>query len=112
MKYQSNEYIKSEEVEWEIAAPGLTRKILGYEDNIMMVRVKFEKGGIGARHKHIHCQTTYVSEGEFEISIGNKKQVLTKGDGFYVPSNIEHEAICLEEGELIDVFSPVREDFL
>lgn len=112
MKYQSDIFIQTAGQEWEQVAPGMKRKIMGYNDQIMMVQVHFDAGGIGARHKHFHSQTTYVVSGKFEITIGEEKKVLSAGDGFCTPPDIEHGALCLEEGVLIDVFSPVREDFL
>ena len=112
MKYSSNKYIMSNELEWDEVAPGMKRKIMGYDDEIMMVKVKFDKGGIGQRHAHIHSQTTYVVSGSFEVVIGAEKKILNEGDGFYVPPNIEHGAVCLEAGILIDVFNPIRADFM
>lgn len=112
MKYSSTEYIQTKGLEWEDVAPGMKRKFMGYDDEIMMVKVKFDKGGIGARHAHIHSQTTYVVSGEFEVAIGNERKILKEGDGFYIPPNVEHGAVCLKEGVLIDVFSPIREDFM
>ena len=112
MKYSSKEYIQTEGLNWEDVAPGMKRQFMGYDDEIMMVKVKFDKGGIGARHAHIHSQTTYVVDGAFEVSIGDEKKVLRGGDGFYIPPNVEHGAVCLEDGILIDVFSPIREDFM
>ena len=112
MKYSSSEYIKTEGLEWEEVAPGMRRKFMGYNDEIMMVQVEFDKGGIGARHAHVHSQTTYVVSGSFEVAIGDKKQVLNGGDGFFIPPHVEHGAVCLEDGMLIDVFSPIREDFM
>ncbi|MGY0035594.1 hypothetical protein [Pedobacter sp. NJ-S-72] len=46
------------------------------------------------------------------MSIGEEKKILKKGDGFYAPPHEMHGCVCLEEGILIDVFSPHREDFL
>ncbi|MBU0559043.1 MAG: cupin domain-containing protein [Bacteroidetes bacterium] len=112
MKYQSELYNLTKEIDWENVAPGMNRKFMGYNDEIMMVQVKFDKGGIGIRHKHRHSQTTYVVSGKFEVSIGDEKKILEGGDGFCVPPNIEHGAVCLEDGMLIDVFSPIREDFM
>jgi len=112
MKYSSKEYIQNEGLNWEDVAPGMKRQFMGYDDEIMMVKVKFDKGGIGARHAHIHSQTTYVVSGSFEVAIVDEKKVLRGGDGFYIPPNVEHGAVCLEDGILIDVFSPIREDFM
>lgn len=109
---QSATFIKDENLEWETVAPGMSRKILGYDDKIMMVRVDFEKGGIGQVHNHHHSQTTYVTRGAFEVQIDGEKQILREGDSFYIPPFVDHGAVCLEAGELIDVFSPIREDFM
>lgn len=100
------------EVEWQDAAPGIQRQIFGYGNQIMMVKVKFEKDAVGAMHHHPHVQVTYVESGAFDVTIGGEKKFLKAGDGFYVPSAIEHGVLCREAGVLIDVFTPHREDFL
>lgn len=112
MKYQSELFNQTAAMQWEQVAPGMKRKIMGFNDEIMMVQVHFDKGGIGVRHKHRHSQTTYVVSGKFEVSIGDEKRILVGGDGFCIPPEIEHGAVCLEDGMLIDVFSPIREDFM
>ncbi|RMD48531.1 MAG: cupin domain-containing protein [Ignavibacteria bacterium] len=112
MKAESKKFIEVNKMEWEPVVSGLKRKIMGYNDEIMMVQVHFETGGIGANHTHRHSQTTYVVSGRFEVNIDGETKVLGPGDGFYVAPHKDHGATCLEEGILIDVFSPVREDFL
>ena len=97
---------------WENVGPGLQRQIFGYNEQVMMVKVKFEKDAIGTLHSHPHIQTTYVASGIFEATIGDKKQLLKAGDGFFVPADIVHGVVCHEAGLLIDVFAPHREDFL
>lgn len=98
--------------EWEKAGDKIQRQIVGYDDQVMMVIVKFETGGIGTLHHHPHIQVTYVSEGSFEVNIKNNKKTLKKGDSFFVPTNEVHGVVCLEAGILVDVFSPKREDFI
>jgi len=105
-------HIKSSQIPLEEVGPGLTRQIMGYDSDIMLVKVNFEKGAIGYKHKHHHQQVSYVIDGKFEVEIDGKKEVLEQGDAFVIPSNVEHGAICLESGVLIDTFSPLREDFL
>lgn len=112
MKYISKSFAKSDSFEWEEVAPGMKRKIMVYDDNIMLVHVHFEKGGIGVQHAHHHSQTSFVVSGKFEVTIGDETKILEANDAFYPPPNVIHGAVCLEEGVLIDVFSPVREDFL
>jgi quercetin dioxygenase-like cupin family protein len=109
---KSKEFLFGDKINWEKAGVGVHRKIMGYDDNIMLVHVAFDKGGVGPMHKHVHSQVTYVQKGKFEVTIGDKTTILKKGDGFYIPPNVLHGAICLEDGELLDVFSPIREDFI
>lgn len=108
----SKEFIKGEELDWEVVGEGVKRKIMGYDDKIMLVKVYFEKGGIGPMHEHYHSQVTYVESGSFDVTIDGKTETLTGGDTFYIPPHALHGAICTEAGVLIDVFSPIREDFM
>jgi len=109
---QSKVFQIDEEVLWEEVAPGMKRQVYGYDDKIMLVKVKFEKGAVGSLHEHHHSQATYVESGVFELTIGEEKKILKEGDGYYVPPHILHGCVCVEPGVLIDTFSPVREDFL
>ncbi|MCE7993320.1 MAG: cupin domain-containing protein [Roseivirga sp.] len=112
MKRQSDKYIITKGMDWEELGGGVSRKFLGFDNQIMMVQVKFEKGALGAPHHHFHTQATYCAEGKFEFEIDGEKQIVSAGDGVYIQPNLLHSAKCLEPGILIDVFSPVREDFL
>lgn len=105
-------FIQNREVPWELVGEGVKRKIMGYDDRLMMVKVSFAKGGVGPVHQHPHSQITHVESGIFEIEINGEKKLLTTGDAFYIPPNVLHGAVCMEEGVLIDVFSPMREDFV
>ena len=109
---QSNEFLFESALPWENLGNGLRRQIYGYDDKIMMVKVDFTKGAIGTLHQHPHTQSTYVVSGEFEVTIGDEKKVLKQGDGFLAPPNAIHGVVCLDASVLLDVFSPVREDFL
>jgi quercetin dioxygenase-like cupin family protein len=112
MNIRTNAFYVESENPWEAVAEGVKRQISGYDVSIMMVKVAFEKGGIGPIHQHYHSQTSYVVSGKFEVTINDEKKILQAGDAFYIEPNILHGAICLEGGMLIDVFSPIREDFI
>ncbi|MFA5850989.1 MAG: cupin domain-containing protein [Bacteroidales bacterium] len=112
MKTRSERFVKDNTVQWETVAEGLNRKVLTYDGQIMLVRANFKIGAIGSRHEHYHSQVTYVASGKFEVTLGDKTEVLVAGDSFYVEPDLNHGAICLEEGDLIDVFTPHRADFL
>lgn len=75
MKTGSENFIFAEGKEWEPAGEGVVRQIMGYNDDIMVVKVKFEKGAVGAVHHHIHSQVTYVESGKFEFIINGVKKL-------------------------------------
>lgn len=110
--FKSENFQRGSEMTWEYADQGIERQIFGYDDRVMMVKVKFEKGAVGALHEHPHTQVSYVESGVFEITINDKSEMLQQGDGFYVPPDALHGAVCVESGILVDVFSPYREEFL
>ena len=112
MKTRSETFQIAKQIPGENPGPGITRQIMGYDGQLMIVKVKFEKGAVGTLHEHYHSQATYVASGKFELTIGDKKQILEAGDGYYVAPDELHGCVCLEEGILIDTFSPVRADFL
>ena len=109
---QSSELFVSASGEWETVAPGVTRRILGYDGHLMMVGVKFEGGAVGAMHHHPHRQVSYVAAGEFEVVVDGNTQILSAGDCFFVPPNAVHGVVAVAPGTLIDVFTPAREDFI
>ncbi len=105
-------HVHADNVPAENADRGITRQILGYLPNLMLVKVHFAKGAVGRKHSHVHEQVSYVVSGVFEVEIDGKKEILKAGDAFVIPAGLEHGAVCLEDGVLIDTFSPMREDFL
>ena len=112
MKTRSDAFQFEKELDWEKPAPGIRRQIMGYDGQLMMVKVEFEKGAVGSMHQHYHSQATYVASGKFELTIGDRKEILSTGDGYYVEPDQPHGCVCLEAGVLIDTFSPMRADFL
>jgi quercetin dioxygenase-like cupin family protein len=100
------------ETTWEDLGEGVQRQIMGFDSQLMLVKVKFETGAVGVMHNHPHVQTTHVHSGVFEATIGDKKQILKEGDGFYAEPNVMHGVVCLGAGILIDAFAPYRADFL
>ena len=108
----STNFIFGDDLEWETVGEGLKRKIMGYDDKIMLVKVHFEVGAVGILHEHYHSQVTYVESGAFDVTIDGETKTLVGGDSFYIPPHALHGAICRESGVLIDVFSPIREDFM
>jgi len=109
---KSEKLIEDAFVDWLELGDGIRRKVMAQNESMMIVKVAFDQHAIGTLHHHPHTQASYVSKGKFEISIGAEKSILEAGDVYFVPSGEVHGAVCLEQGELIDVFSPRRDDFL
>jgi quercetin dioxygenase-like cupin family protein len=104
--------IQDASVEWTDLGAGIKRKIMAYNTDMMLVKVAFESGAVGTLHQHPHTQASYVSRGIFDIRIAGKTERLQAGDVYFVPTGENHGAVCIESGELIDVFAPMREDFV
>ncbi len=92
--------------------PGIERQILSYGPDLMLVRVRFESGAVGAVHNHPHRQATYIAEGLFEVMVGESRKTLRQGDTFFAGADIPHSVKALEAGVLVDCFTPARADFL
>ena len=105
-------FVQNASVEWEQLDEKIRRKVMAYDKSLMLVKVDFKAGGVGVLHQHPHVQITHVESGVFEVEIEKEKQILKAGDVFYIPSQLWHGAVCIEDGVLIDVFSPMREDFI
>lgn len=112
MTKQSENFIFAADKEWEDAGNGVVRQVMGYNDNIMMVKVLFKKGQVGSMHTHPHSQVTYVASGKFEFTVGGVTKIVEAGDALYKQPGIEHGCVCLEDGLLIDCFNPMRDTFL
>ena len=112
MKTKSEAFVFAKDVQWETPGPGIRRQVMAYDGQIMLVKVCFEKGAVGTPHEHYHSQATYIVSGKFEMLIGNEKKIMEGGDSYYIEPDQWHGCVCLEEGMLIDVFSPMRADFL
>lgn len=92
--------------------PGIARQVLSENADLMVVSFRFEKGAVGKLHRHPHIQSTYVMAGRFRFFLDGTAVEMVPGDSLVVPSNAEHGCECLEAGELIDTFTPRRDDFL
>lgn len=94
------------------AGEGVLRKVLAYSDDLMLCELHFETGAIGSLHSHPHQQITYIVSGAFEFNVNGIKRIVRGGDSLYKEPNVVHGAVCLEAGVLLDVFTPMRDDFV
>lgn len=94
------------------AGPGVTRRVLAYCDQLMCVENTFEVGAVGTLHSHPHTQITYVVSGRFSFTIGEETRQVGPGDTLLKTDGVVHGCACLEAGVLLDIFNPMRQDFL
>ena len=105
-------FVKNNDVALTELPGGISRKVLAYDESLMSVEVRFEKGAVGAMHTHPHTQISYVLEGKFEATINGVTTVISKGDTYITEPDAPHGVVCLEAGALLDIFTPMRKDFV
>ncbi len=91
---------------------GTRRRIRAYNEDMMLVEVIFDEGAVGSDHTHPHTQISYVLSGEFTYHIAGERRVMRPGDSIVVKSGKVHGCTCVKAGTLLDIFSPMREDFV
>jgi quercetin dioxygenase-like cupin family protein len=91
--------------------PGMRRQVLAFSPHLMLVRHTFEKAWNGARHSHPHHQMVYVVRGRIRFEAEGRSWELKTGDSLVVDGGIAHQAAALEDSEVLDVFTPYRQDY-
>lgn len=92
--------------------PGITMKTLVYGDKSLMAGFHLVKGSLLPRHSHPHEQTGYLVSGRIRLTVGAEIFDVSPGDGWNILGGVEHSAEILEESFAVEVFSPIREDYL
>jgi quercetin dioxygenase-like cupin family protein len=100
------------QTKWVNVIPGIQRKTLVFGEKTMLVEFRLEKGAVLPEHCHPHEQTGRLISGEMELIMGENTCRILPGDAWCIPSNVFHRAVALEESIAVEVFSPVREDYL
>lgn len=107
-----NTFVTNEEPQWIELGGGQRRKIRAYNGDVMLVEVGFDAGAVGAAHTHPHAQISYVLDGEFTYTIEGVTRTMKKGDSIVVDGGKVHGCACVKAGTLLDIFAPMREDFV
>ncbi len=77
-----------------------------------VARIILAQGAFVPRHEHPNEQVTNVLEGRLRFVIGDEEQIVSAGSTVLIPGNVPHEIEALEDSIALDVFSPVREDWV
>ena len=105
-------FSKNSEEGYSTPIQGIDQKTLVYGKKTLMTEFRLKKGSILPRHAHPHEQTGYLVSGRIRLHIGAQSFECAPGDSWCVPGDIEHAADIIEDAVAIEVFSPVREDYL
>ncbi|KUG04004.1 putative pectin degradation protein [hydrocarbon metagenome] len=94
------------------AIDGIYRKTLVWGNNALLTEFKLAGGKKLPLHKHDEEQVGYLVNGHIILLIGNIKYDMLPGDSWAIPGGVEHSAEIIEDSLAIEVFSPVRSDYL
>lgn len=103
--------IASKDEGMSIPEPGLRRQVMSYSPSMMLVRHTMVEGWVGARHSHPHEQMVYIVRGRIRFEHPGGIFEVGPGESFLVPGNVEHQASALEDSEVLDIFTPMREEY-
>lgn len=95
-----------------VPLPGIEQKTLVYGENTLMTKFKLKKGAEIPPHRHPNEQTGYLVSGRIRMYIEAQVHELEAGDAWCIPGEIEHSADAVEDAVAVEVFSPVREDYI
>jgi quercetin dioxygenase-like cupin family protein len=105
-------YLKTSSDGYHSPLAGIAQKTLVHGDKTLMTEFRLEKGAILPRHSHAHEQTGYLVSGKLRLHIEGQSYDCDPGDSWCVAGDAEHGADVLEDAVAIEVFSPVREEYL
>lgn len=91
---------------------GVQLDSLAVGERSMVCKMNYQTGDFASEHVHPQEQCGYVISGEYELTIKQEKWSLRVGDSYAIPGNTPHSFRVLTPGEVIDVFTPQREDYL
>lgn len=111
-KLERSGHVRDMDVPWTEVPGDTRRKYLVYEPQMLLMRNAFESGFEGKLHSHPHVQASYIVSGRFEITIDGHTEAMGPGDAFLISSGLDHAAKCIAAGEIIEVFTPIRDEFV
>ena len=105
-------FYKSNRDGYKQILPGIKLKTLVFGDKSLLSEFRMEEGSQIPSHAHSQEQTGYLIAGRIRLSIGDEAFEVGPGDSWNIPGNVAHRAEILADAMAIEVFSPVREDYL
>ena len=94
------------------AVPGIVRKTLVYGEKTLLAEFRLAAGSRLPEHQHPNEQSGYLVAGRMRLTIGGTPHEVTPGDSWCIPAGMPHSAEILEDSLAVEVFAPLREDYL
>jgi len=91
---------------------GVDFVVLSIGIDSMVTKMLYKATDFVPYHKHPNEQSGYVISGQYKLKFGGEEFSLTTGDSYSIPANMEHSLEIIEPGEVVDVFTPIRQDYL
>lgn len=91
---------------------GVSLDSLAVGEKSLVTKMNYVAGNYADEHKHPHEQSGYVISGKYVLTVGNENFELFPGDSYAISGNVAHSFRVIEGGEVIDVFTPIREDYI
>lgn len=92
--------------------PGIRLKTLVFGKKTLFTEFRMTAGAVLPKHAHVHEQTGYLTKGKIRLTIGDQIFEVEKGDSWSIPGNMDHSAEIVRDSVAIEVFSPVRDEYL
>ena len=105
-------FVKASDDGYLDALPGIRRRTLSYGAVTLMAEFRLQAGYPLPVHEHPHEQTGYLVSGRMLLTISAETHDVMPGDSWSIPGGVPHGAEVLEDAVAVEVFSPLREDFL
>jgi len=105
-------FYKKEMKDYKNPLDSIQFKPLLYGEKMLTTEFLLNKGSVIPVHSHPQDQTGYLVSGKMKLCIESESRIVTPGDSWYIPGNVKHNAEILEDSVAIEVFSPVREDYI
>ena len=105
-------FTKHSETGYKNPLPGITQKTTVFGERTLMAEFVMQNGSVLPKHSHPYEQTGYLVRGNIRLTIDNQEFDVHAGDSWNIPLNVEHGAVIIDDSIAVEVFSPLREDYL
>jgi quercetin dioxygenase-like cupin family protein len=105
-------FCKKDPAGYRTMVEGVQLKTLVWGEKTLLCEFKIEKGAVLPSHTHPHEQTGYLVSGRMRFTIGEETREVEPGDSWSIKGDVEHAAEAFEESKVVEVFSPVRDEYL